>query len=107
MRKEKKAVKKQNIFLNNIGLNLGIRLPRIQTYIAKNPFIILIFYSLASEISCIYQHKFYERTSSALPKVLFMNKSFLENYFSSFLLSTTKPARATRDMPKREAQSAV
>ena len=70
MRKEKKAVKNQNIFLNeishalrtilvmnNIGLNLGIRLPRIQTYIAKNPFIILICYSLASEISCIYQHK--------------------------------------------------
>ena len=70
MRKEKKAVKNQNIFLNeishalrtilvmnNIGLNLGIRPPRIQTYIAKNSFIILLFYRLASETSCNKQHK--------------------------------------------------
>ena len=39
------AVKNQNSFLSNIGLNLGLRLPLIQTYIAENLFIILIFYS--------------------------------------------------------------
>ena len=63
MRKEKEAVKNQNIFLNNIGLNLGLRLPRIQTYIAKNHFIILLFYSLASEISCIEQHNVLNNTN--------------------------------------------
>ena len=63
MTKEKEAVKKQNNFLSNIGLNLGLRLPRIQTYTAKNPFIILLFNSLASEISCIKQHNVLNNTN--------------------------------------------
>ena len=42
--KERFFLYKKNDFLCNIGLNLGLRLPRIQTYIVKNPFIYLIFY---------------------------------------------------------------
>ena len=63
MRKEKKGYKKLKYFPKQYRSELGHRLPRIQTYIAKNPFIILIFYRLASEISCIEQHNVLNNTN--------------------------------------------